>query len=191
MVTYLQSYYFAQLIASGYHILYSLPIYKAGAANLPAGALTDVTFQIYSQTAYDRHNWGQVTKATEPVMLILGMTNYRALAAAELKYSSGWIARASRGISYGTVCLSRKTFHWLKNSWLGAQYCHRPEENALLHQSGTKHSRKSQSIAERPSPNLPYQPRSIWSEYHISRRTSQGELKRAEALKPTVSGPRL
>ena len=110
LVTYLQSYYFAQIVASGYHILYSLPIYKAGATNLPAGALTEVTFQIYSQTQYDRHNWGQVTKATEPVMLILGMTNYRALPAAQLKYSSSWIIRASRGIAYGTVSLSRKTF---------------------------------------------------------------------------------
>ena len=40
LVTYLQSYYFTQLIASGFHVLYTLPVWKAG-ATLTANALTE------------------------------------------------------------------------------------------------------------------------------------------------------
>lgn len=109
IVTYLQSFYFPQLISSGHHVLYTIPIWKP-VSERPAHALTEAVFHIYSQSVITRYNFSQVTVATEPVIVILGMTNNRVLPALSLKYTTSWIIRATRGISYGTVALSKRVF---------------------------------------------------------------------------------
>ncbi|EKM50129.1 uncharacterized protein PHACADRAFT_153519 [Phanerochaete carnosa HHB-10118-sp] len=110
LVTYLREYYFSQIIATGTHVLYTLPVFKAGASLPSANALTDLTFQIYSKIAYDRRNWAAMAKEGEPALLILGMTQFRALPAAKIEWSGSWIANSTRSVSYGTVCLSKQIF---------------------------------------------------------------------------------
>ncbi|KAJ3554928.1 hypothetical protein NM688_g2854 [Phlebia brevispora] len=109
IVTYLQSYWFPQLISSGYHVLYTIPIWDTKVTR-PAHALTDAHFEVYSKTVLDLYNWGQVTAGNEPVIAILGMMNGRIPRSWHLSYSTSWIMRATRGISYGTVALSREIF---------------------------------------------------------------------------------
>lgn len=109
VVTYIQSYYFPQLVSSGYHILYTVPLWKGGVER-PAHALTDVVFHIYAQSTIGRYNWGQISSSTEPALVILGMTNYRVLPALYLKYVGSWLIRATRGISYGSIALSKRVF---------------------------------------------------------------------------------
>ncbi len=73
-------------------------------------ALTEAIFHIYSQTTIDRYSWGQISPANEPVIVVLGMTNDRILPSLSLKYFTSIIMRATRGISYGTVALSKRVF---------------------------------------------------------------------------------
>ncbi|GJE97522.1 hypothetical protein PsYK624_137430 [Phanerochaete sordida] len=107
LVTYLREYYFTQIISTGTHVLYTLPVFKAGACLPSANALTDVTFQIYSKITYDRRNWAAMAKEGEPALLILGMTQFRCfrkLPCTKIEWSGNWIANSTRSVSCGTVC---------------------------------------------------------------------------------------
>ncbi|TCD65183.1 hypothetical protein EIP91_003005 [Steccherinum ochraceum] len=109
IVTYLKNHYFRQVTSSGYHILNTIPVWKNGSTP-PSFGLTSVAFHVYSEHVLERHTWGAFSKVDEPVILVIGMTGFRTLPSLTLKFSSHWIAHAVRGVSYGSVCVSRKVF---------------------------------------------------------------------------------
>ena len=109
VVHYIQGHYLPHLSQSGLNIIHTVPVWKAK-TSLTSVSLTTMHFHVYSKTEITRRNWAHVTASLEPVIAVLGMTEFRPLPALRLEYSSGLIIRASRKISYGTVVISRSTF---------------------------------------------------------------------------------
>lgn len=105
MITYVRDYYFKELMASGYHVLHTIPVWKKG-SELPLYALTDLLFHVYCETEVTRQTFTSQSRSKEPVMMIMGMTGNRPLPAVNLKLSANWIARAGRLCQFGTVCVS-------------------------------------------------------------------------------------
>ncbi|CCM02877.1 uncharacterized protein FIBRA_04991 [Fibroporia radiculosa] len=108
-VHYLKSHYLPYLAHWGLHIIHTVPIWTFG-STLPSCALTSVAFHVYSKLTITRQNWAHVSTAQEPVIAILGMSSFRPLPSTQLEYSADWVVRATKGISYGTVCVSRAAF---------------------------------------------------------------------------------
>jgi hypothetical protein len=109
VIYYIQDHFLRHLSASGHHILYSIPVWVAE-KDRPRDAFTDVTFQVYSKQVVERGNWSRVSKIYQPILVIIGVTGNRSLPRHRLQYSTNWLIRASEGISYGTVSLSRDLF---------------------------------------------------------------------------------
>lgn len=109
VVTYLKKYYFDQITSAGYHILNTIPVWQPGSTP-PSYGLTECNFHVYCKHVLERHSWGTFSKADEPAIVIIGMTGFRPMPSNTLKFSVSWIAQAIRGISYGTVCLSKRVF---------------------------------------------------------------------------------
>jgi len=68
--------------------------------------LTGLKFQVYSKHTYSRLN----AHLSDAVIVLLGMTNFKALPKARLQYSADWVRRSKGQVGTGTVCLSRKVF---------------------------------------------------------------------------------
>ncbi|THH28534.1 hypothetical protein EUX98_g5660 [Antrodiella citrinella] len=109
IVTYIKNHYFEQITSSGYHILNTIPVWKTGSTP-PSYGLTSITYHVYCKHVLERHTWGAFSKADEPVIILLGMTGFRPLPSLTLKFSTNWIAQAIKGVSYGTVSLSKRVF---------------------------------------------------------------------------------
>lgn len=110
VVWYLTQHYFPALCKEGMNILSSIPIWKTAGLSLPSYALTSVAFHVYSRVEVVRHNWAHVTPGQEPIVVVLGTTGYRALPAARLEWSTGWVVHANRGFSHGTLSIARRVF---------------------------------------------------------------------------------
>ncbi|GJJ16021.1 hypothetical protein Clacol_010300 [Clathrus columnatus] len=104
-VHYLTKYYFTDLTNHGHHILYSTPVWKSG-SKPPSGALTSLSFQVYSKYTYTR----ETVDFSNAVLILLGMTNFRKHPKGHLEYSSEWVIGSEGVVSAGTVCLSRQVF---------------------------------------------------------------------------------
>lgn len=87
----------------------TIPVWKTGSTP-PSYGLTSITYHVYCKHVLERHTWGAFSKADEPVIILLGMTGFRPLPSLTLKFSTNWIAQAIKGVSYGTVCLSKRVF---------------------------------------------------------------------------------
>ncbi|KZT64494.1 hypothetical protein DAEQUDRAFT_678489 [Daedalea quercina L-15889] len=109
VVHYLQGHYLPHLAQSGLNIIHTVPVWRTK-VNMTSVSLTTMHFHVYSKTEITRQNWAHVSGSLEPVIAVLGMTEFRPLPALRLEYSSNLIIRASRSISYGTVCISRSSF---------------------------------------------------------------------------------
>jgi hypothetical protein len=109
VIYYIQDHFLRHLSASGHHILYSIPVWVAD-KDRPRHAFTDVKFHVYSKQVVERGNWGRLSKIYQPILVIIGVTGRRSLPHHQLQYSTNWLMRASEGISYGTVSLSRDLF---------------------------------------------------------------------------------
>ncbi|EED84148.1 predicted protein [Postia placenta Mad-698-R] len=106
---YVEKQYLPHLVHSGLHIIHTVPVWTSGPAeSLPSCALTSFTFHVYSKTEITRHSWAH--GALEPVIIVLGMTKYRELPSMHLEYSANWDIRVTKGVSHGTVCVSRSAF---------------------------------------------------------------------------------
>ncbi|KAI0916987.1 hypothetical protein AcW1_007702 [Taiwanofungus camphoratus] len=109
VVHYIRTRYFPHLTQWGLNILHTVPLFKSG-TSLPSYALTNIDFHVYSKASIHRHNWAQVPPALEPAIVILGMTGFKPLPSTHLEFSANWVARVNKGISYGTVSISRNVF---------------------------------------------------------------------------------
>ncbi|PCH40165.1 hypothetical protein WOLCODRAFT_68457 [Wolfiporia cocos MD-104 SS10] len=109
VVHYLRAYYLPYLSRWGLNILHTLPVWTSR-TSLLSYALTDFTFQVYSKLEITRQNWAQASTTTEPVIAILGVTDFRPLPAIELDFSNNWIARLRKGVSLSTVSISQSIF---------------------------------------------------------------------------------
>ncbi|OCH91887.1 hypothetical protein OBBRIDRAFT_727931 [Obba rivulosa] len=108
-VHYIQEHYFTELMQAGLHVLYTIPVWTLR-EHIPTHALTSTLFHVYSKITVTRQNCAHVVPALEPVLVILGMTGHRALPALRLEFSSAWVSRINKGISYGTLAISRQIF---------------------------------------------------------------------------------
>ncbi|TFY68932.1 hypothetical protein EVJ58_g722 [Rhodofomes roseus] len=109
VVHYLQGHYLPALAQSGHNIIHTVPVWKAK-TNLTSISWTAMHFHVYSKTEITRQNWAQVSGNLEPAIAVFGMTEFRPLPSLRLEYSSNLLIRASKSVSYGTVCISRSAF---------------------------------------------------------------------------------
>ncbi|KAH9854755.1 hypothetical protein C2E23DRAFT_726184 [Lenzites betulinus] len=109
VIYYLTQHYFLQLCAEGMSVISSVPVWKTG-NSLPSYALTSVAFHVYTRVEVARHNWAHVPAGMEPIVVVLGMTGFRPLPAAQLEFSTCWIVQANRGFSHGTLSIARRVF---------------------------------------------------------------------------------
>ncbi|GBE84880.1 hypothetical protein SCP_0700600 [Sparassis crispa] len=108
-IYYIKSFYFRALAEDGLNILYTVPVWKCGSCP-PAYGLTSIMFHVYSQEVITRHNWSQTTAAVEPVIVLLGMTEFRKPPSTQLEYSSSWLIRTKTSLSYGTISIANCVF---------------------------------------------------------------------------------
>ncbi|EKM54017.1 uncharacterized protein PHACADRAFT_196455 [Phanerochaete carnosa HHB-10118-sp] len=107
-VVYLRDFYLKQLVSAGHHVLYTIPVLNRPSAELYQ-CLTSVVFHIYSETSSE-HSWNEQSRASEPIVIILGMCGGRPMPASALRYSTEWIVRVGRFSSYGTAAISGGLF---------------------------------------------------------------------------------
>ncbi|EKM54028.1 uncharacterized protein PHACADRAFT_257609 [Phanerochaete carnosa HHB-10118-sp] len=108
-VVYLRDYYLKQLVSAGHHVLYTIPVLSRPSAELYQ-CLTSVVFHIYSKKISSEYNWNEQSRASEPIIIILGMCGGRPMPASVLQYSTEWVVRAGRFSSYGTAAISGGLF---------------------------------------------------------------------------------
>jgi hypothetical protein len=97
--------YLHYLERSGHNIIHSVPIFKQA---LTFG-LTDVSIQVVSKTVITVRNVTHVHEA--PVLLVLGMLEHRPMPTITISWGAGWVIPPRKGhVSYGTICLSQRTF---------------------------------------------------------------------------------
>lgn len=101
--------YLPYLAQSGFGIINTVPVWKTKTTSTSV-CLTTIDFHVYSKNKITRDDCEYVTAGLEPVIAVLGMTEFRQLPALRLEYSSSFTIRASRKISYDTVAISRSTF---------------------------------------------------------------------------------
>lgn len=107
VIHYVQDHYLPNIVSYGHHILYSLPVWKSG-TKLPEYSVTSIAFQVYSKQVVDRRNWSIIPKSAQPVILILGMHQFRPLPSLRLPYGTNWHLYGTNNTSYGSVALSRE-----------------------------------------------------------------------------------
>lgn len=98
------------LCGEGLNVISSIPVWKTAGLSLPSYALTSAAFHVYSRVEVTRNNWAYVAPGHEPVIVVLGTTGYRALPAARLEWSTGWVVRTNRTFSHGTLSIARRVF---------------------------------------------------------------------------------
>ncbi|CCL98532.1 uncharacterized protein FIBRA_00531 [Fibroporia radiculosa] len=108
-IYYLKGHFLPYLARWGMHIIHTVPVWTSGSP-FSSCALTSVDFQVYSKLNITRQNWATISTSQEPVIAIFGMTQFQLMPYKRLEYSADWIVRASKGTSYGTVCVSRAAF---------------------------------------------------------------------------------
>ncbi|TFK51257.1 hypothetical protein OE88DRAFT_1629687 [Heliocybe sulcata] len=112
-IHYVKHDYFQVLTLHGHHILYTIPVWGSR-LDMPAFGLTSVKFHIYSKVTYTRDHVCGLREAFQPVIMMIGMCDFREWPAGYLEYSAEWITwtiiRDAPSLSYGTVCIARRLF---------------------------------------------------------------------------------
>ncbi|KZT65461.1 hypothetical protein DAEQUDRAFT_676750 [Daedalea quercina L-15889] len=109
VVHYIRKYYLPHIARSGLNIIQAIPIRKPE-TSLTSVTLTMVQFHVWSRETITHTNWAQATGSSEPVIMIIGMTEFRPLPSLPWKPSPGLIMRPPGGSSYGNVTVSRSAF---------------------------------------------------------------------------------
>ncbi|KZT05942.1 uncharacterized protein LAESUDRAFT_206407 [Laetiporus sulphureus 93-53] len=107
MLYYIRTHYLPALTQQGCNILYTIPIWIAK-SEPPPHALTNVTFHAYSEKTVNRQGCAVVGPNGEPIIVILGMKNFRTLSALRLRFSTNWVVQTNKGLAFGTVSVSRQ-----------------------------------------------------------------------------------
>ncbi|KAJ7210092.1 hypothetical protein GGX14DRAFT_451427 [Mycena pura] len=107
--------YLQELSHHGHHIIHSIPVFTAK-TNTSSFGLTSVTYQLVTKSQVTIETCRRVVKASEaPVILVLGMFDFRTMPTVQLSWIQGWVISEPKCL--GTICLSRDTFlerHLLK-----------------------------------------------------------------------------
>ncbi|KAH9941697.1 uncharacterized protein BXZ73DRAFT_22216, partial [Epithele typhae] len=111
-IHYMTQHYFPALCEHTFHVLTSVPVWKANTTLPSSYALTSVDFQVYSSAPVTRKNWAHVSAGHEPVLVVFGMTAHRPPPAHHLDWSASWVvhADAARSFSHGTLSIARRVF---------------------------------------------------------------------------------
>ncbi|KZT30121.1 hypothetical protein NEOLEDRAFT_1055067 [Neolentinus lepideus HHB14362 ss-1] len=112
-IHYVKHHYFQVLTLHGHHILYTIPVWGSR-LDMPAFGLTSVKFHVYSKIKYTREHVASLREPFQPVIMIIGMCEFREWPAESLEYSAEWISwtiiRDQPSLSYGMVCIARRIF---------------------------------------------------------------------------------
>ncbi|EKM54032.1 uncharacterized protein PHACADRAFT_257621 [Phanerochaete carnosa HHB-10118-sp] len=108
-VSYLRYYCLSEFVASGKHVLFSIPVWRS-LANAPLYGLTSIVFQISSRRTITESVRTEQSSPSQPAIIILGMCLGRPMPAHTFRYSTDWVAHAGRYLSYGTVGISSGLF---------------------------------------------------------------------------------
>lgn len=101
--------YLGDLAHHGHNVIHSIPIFTGGSQSV--FGLTSVTHHVVAKSTITVETCGHARKANEaPVILILGMCNFRELCFVPPKWISGWVISGRGQSSLGTVCLSKSVF---------------------------------------------------------------------------------
>ncbi|TFY68931.1 hypothetical protein EVJ58_g721 [Rhodofomes roseus] len=110
VINYLQRHYLPRLAQSGLNIIHTVPIRKVETSLMSVESLTTMHFHVYSASTITLENWSHASGSAEPVIVVLGMIQFRPLPAPCLPYSSSLTIRVSKKISYGTIRFTRSAF---------------------------------------------------------------------------------
>ncbi|GBE84631.1 hypothetical protein SCP_0606100 [Sparassis crispa] len=115
----IQKQYFSVFTTEGLGVIHTLPIWAGDALqDRPAHVLTDVAFYVHSESTVDRQNWMEVSEFLAPVIVVLGMCNFRRLPFRYLDLPPSWHALANEQGSHGILAIDRTVFleDWLLKS---------------------------------------------------------------------------
>lgn len=96
--------YLCELAFSGHNIVHSVPIFLPGSCS--SFGFTSVAHHIVTKSEITIQTCGHARKES-PVILILGMCNFRPMTFVPPKWVAGWGGRSK---SLGSICLSRAAF---------------------------------------------------------------------------------
>lgn len=101
--------YLTDLSHHGHNVIHSVPLFTAG--DHSSFGLTSVAHHIIAKSSITVDNCSHARKPHEsPVILILGMCNFRELTFVPPQWNAGWVISGRGQSSLGTVCLSKSTF---------------------------------------------------------------------------------
>lgn len=102
--------YFGRLAYSGCNIVYSVPVRAQRGQNL-SYAYTDVKYQIVTKSPITLQTYvGRNAVYDAPVILILGMCNFRSMPASVVWWHDFWVIPNLKYKTIGTVYLSKNAF---------------------------------------------------------------------------------
>ncbi|KAI0093282.1 hypothetical protein BDY19DRAFT_903047 [Irpex rosettiformis] len=100
--------YFPMLMAAGYHVVYTIPVWKG--SNAPAGAFTDFHFRVSSETVITRKTLKGRSHSNDPVIVIIGTTTARPLPQLRHDFPLNWLICMGRAMRSGSACISHNLF---------------------------------------------------------------------------------
>ena len=102
--------YLGQLTDAGYNILYSIPVRTQRGQNV-SFVYTSVKHQIVTKESITIRNCGQSRSVYDsPVILILGMCNFRIMPANSVPWHDNWVIHSKKFKTFGSVYLSKDAF---------------------------------------------------------------------------------
>lgn len=105
----LTKHYFPYLTQNGHHIFHSVPIWKSK-SDSPAMNITNVTFQIYAKHGHEIHDYRNISRGSDAIIALLGMTGSRPMPSTRLEYTVDWVPRLRGNLPHGAVMISRYLF---------------------------------------------------------------------------------
>ncbi|KAK7694301.1 hypothetical protein QCA50_001483 [Cerrena zonata] len=107
LLHYMKDYLF-ELAESGYNIIHSVPIFTNHDER--SFGYTSVAHKVISKSNVTVDNCRYVLTKDAPILLILGMSNFRPMPPLFVEWFAGWIIENKRHKSFGTLCLSKTAF---------------------------------------------------------------------------------
>lgn len=108
-VQYLTKHYFPYLTQNGHHILHSVPIWEPK-SNPPSMGITELTFQVYAKNSQEIRDYRHLSRGSDAIIVLLGMTGFRSLPSTRLEYTVDLVPRFRGNSPHGAIVISRDLF---------------------------------------------------------------------------------
>ncbi|CAL1696314.1 unnamed protein product [Somion occarium] len=100
--------YLLDLSDGGHNIIYSIPVFTN--RDDKTFGYTSVAHKIVTKSTVTIGNCGSLHEKDAPIILILGVCNFRPMPPLVVEWFPGWIIENKRSKSHGTLCLSKAAF---------------------------------------------------------------------------------